>query len=117
MEYDVGKNFEKIEAILADDAKRIDLLEKAVKYLMAKAEARPVEKPAAKPVAEPTARELQEETEEVGVMQEAFEEPTEEDQTVDEIVQQEHEEQTLKPKKRWGRKPADVGAEEPERIL
>ena len=107
MDYDVGKNFEKIEAILADDAKRIELLEKAVKYLMAKAGAVPIPKPVAAKKAE------------VVEAQETEEEPEEEETVVEEIVQQEHEEPTIKQKKkRWIKKRVETGTtEEPERIL
>lgn len=95
MDYETGKNFEKVQALLEEHEQKLE-------YLMTKlAEKTVVKKPvvATKPV-EPV---KEEETE---------------DEAVEDIVEQEYEEPTVKPKKkkRWGR-PTEEKEEEPARIL
>ena len=94
MDYETGKNFEKVQALLEEHEQKLE-------YLMTKLAEKPLQKkPAAKPV-------------------EAVEEVEAEDEAVDDIVEQEYEEPTVRPKqkKRWGIRPAKEEDEEPGRIL
>ena len=112
MDYETGKNFEKVQALLEEH-------EDKIKYLMIKLGERPVAK---KPVVK-TVKTKVVETEEV---QAAEPEVTKEDaqvpkdEAVEDIVEQEYEAPTVKapkPKKRWGRKTEEEEEAEPARIL
>jgi len=103
MDYETGKNFEKIQAILDEQEQKINYL---MIKLGEKAGVKKPVKPVAKPV-KPEVVETEPETKEPG------------EEAIEDIVDQEYKEPTVKtPKstKRWGRKQADE-EEEPARIL
>ena len=94
MDYETGKNFEKVQALLEEHEQKLE-------YLMTKLAEKPLAK---KPIAKPV--------EAVPIVEE-------EDEAIEDIVDQEYEEPTVKqaPKKKWGRKQEEDEEEEPGRIL
>ena len=94
MDYETGKNFEKVQALLEEHEQKLE-------YLMTKLAENPLP---IKPVAKP---------------EEPVEETKVEDEAVDDIVEQEYKEPTVepKPKKRWGIRQKKEEDEEPARIL
>jgi len=99
MDYETGKNFEKVQALLEEHEQKIN-------YLMIKLGEKTTTKTATEKPAETPTEENQEEAEK------------EAEQTVEEIVKQEHEEPTVKAKKsRWGRKTKEEKDETPNRML
>ena len=100
MDYETGKQFEAQQ-------ERLETLEKAVNYLLEKFGVKPVVKKPVEVVKEPVPKEVE------------VEEETPEDEVVEEIVKQEHEEPTVTPKKKrfWGKKSTNNEEEEPTRML
>ena len=110
MDYETGKNFEAQQ-------ERIETLEKAVNYLLDKFGVKPTVKKPVEAVKKPVVKEVEEEIVEEDTGE--IEEETPEDDVVEEIVEQEYEEPTVKPKKKrlWGNKPVIDADEEPVRML
>ena len=110
MDYETGKNFEAQQ-------ERIETLEKAVNYLLDKFGVKPAEKKPVEVVKKPVVKEV--EAEIVEETSSEIEEEAPEEDVVEEIVEQEHEEPTVKPKKKrlWGNKTVNDADEEPARML